>query len=491
MTAVRTKLARRSPVVKPSATTGPPPWHGAHHLRRRVAQLLVLVMADSLLLLLFGYEISGIRRQSWVPTAWQDALDGLLPVGSGHITEITIAVLLSLLVLKAYALAERGPLERRRVMAAALGVAIPTWSTLWIGQGLDLAMYGMLSAILALFLILESRMVESLLQMATPKASRATRVLLVASKHDIRRARRRFDQTVFTVEAIFDPKRLQSDRALEEFCEAMRHCGAKTILLCCGSLGNRAFNVVLDGAATTGAQLVSLARSFGGAGSEPRIRWIRGVPLLTLADPVVRTFELAVKRMVDVTGACLGLLILAPLILVIAMAVTLQSPGPILFGHRRLGAGGRPFRCLKFRSMRIDAEELLQKNPALLSEYIKNNFKLPERSDPRITRLGRLLRATSLDELPQLWNVLRGDMSLVGPRPVVHDELTHYGDSSRLLLSLRPGLAGAWAVNGRSRVGYPQRADMELAYVRRWRLPVDAGILARAVPAVISQRGAH
>jgi lipopolysaccharide/colanic/teichoic acid biosynthesis glycosyltransferase len=141
--------------------------------------------------------------------------------------------------------------------------------------------------------------------------------------------------------------------------------------------------------------------------------------------------------------------------------------------------------------MRVDAEEALRRNPVLYAMYLENNYKLPEGEDPRITRVGRLLRKTSLDELPQLWNVLRGHMSLIGPRPVVPDELNEYGEKRRVFLSVKPGLSGAWAITGRSRVGYPDRAAIELGYIRRWRFGRDLSILWRTVPAVLTRRGAH
>jgi len=156
-----------------------------------------------------------------------------------------------------------------------------------------------------------------------------------------------------------------------------------------------------------------------------------------------------------------------------------------------MGARGRLFRCYKFRSMRADAEQVLRADPNLYAAYVSNHFKLPADQDPRLTRVGRWLRRTSLDELPQLFNVLEGQMSLVGPRPVVPEELDHYGGRAPLLLSLKPGITGTWAVNGRSEVGYPVRADMELEYVRSWSLWLDIGIMLWTVPAVMRTRGAH
>jgi len=197
------------------------------------------------------------------------------------------------------------------------------------------------------------------------------------------------------------------------------------------------------------------------------------------------------KRAVDVLGALLGLVALGPLLFAIALWIRLDSPGPALFAHERVGRGGRRFRCLKFRTMRRDAERLLRADPVLLARYLRHDFKLPADEDPRITRAGRFLRRTSLDELPQLLNVLRGDMSLVGPRPVVQPELERYAGRTGLLLSVKPGMTGAWAVSGRSAVGYPARAHLELDYVASWSLWLDLRLLWRTIPRVLGAHGAH
>jgi lipopolysaccharide/colanic/teichoic acid biosynthesis glycosyltransferase len=137
--------------------------------------------------------------------------------------------------------------------------------------------------------------------------------------------------------------------------------------------------------------------------------------------------------------------------------------------------------------MRTDAEEQLRANPALYDEYRRHHFKIPDDRDPRTTRIGRWLRRTSLDELPQLWNVVVGDMSLVGPRPVVAEELDVYQGSRTLLLSMRPGITGAWAVSGRNCVGYPERCELELNYVREWNAWIDARILVATVGTVLGR----
>jgi lipopolysaccharide/colanic/teichoic acid biosynthesis glycosyltransferase len=208
-------------------------------------------------------------------------------------------------------------------------------------------------------------------------------------------------------------------------------------------------------------------------------------------SPARAGWPAAVKRAVDVVGALVGLALALPLILLLAPVILLGSAGPVIFAHTRLGRDGRPFRCYKLRTMCVDAESHLASDPALRAAYRANDYKLPSHADRRVTPLGRFMRLSSLDELPQFWNVLRGDMALVGPRPIVDEELEHYTvRERRLLLSVRPGITGAWAVGGRSRISYPLRAQLELDYVRGWTFRRDLVILLRTAGAVLGRRGA-
>jgi exopolysaccharide production protein ExoY len=198
----------------------------------------------------------------------------------------------------------------------------------------------------------------------------------------------------------------------------------------------------------------------------------------------------SLRRFLDVFGAILLLVGLSPLVAVVAALVWWRMGRPVLYVQQRVGERGKPFGLYKFRSMVPDADGILRTSDEMHRRYVACNYKLPEAEDPRITRLGRFLRRTSLDELPQLWNVLRGDMSLVGPRPVVPEEVREYGDYARLLLRVKPGLTGAWQVSGRSAVGYPERAHLDLYYVAARALSDDLRILARTLPAVLRRRGA-
>lgn len=196
------------------------------------------------------------------------------------------------------------------------------------------------------------------------------------------------------------------------------------------------------------------------------------------------------KRVVDVIGTIVLATVFSPLI--IAVVLVLSRTGGVLYKHRRVGAGGRVFECLKFRTMIPDAErvlkDILASDDALKAEWVLNH-KL--RNDPRVTWIGRFLRKTSLDELPQLWNVLRGDMSLVGPRPVVREELLRYGRSASTYVLTRPGITGLWQTLGRSHTEYRRRVAMDVYYIRNQTFWLDLWILARTTTVVLGGSGAY
>jgi lipopolysaccharide/colanic/teichoic acid biosynthesis glycosyltransferase len=192
------------------------------------------------------------------------------------------------------------------------------------------------------------------------------------------------------------------------------------------------------------------------------------------------------RRLFDLGSALILLTLTAPLLILGVFMVALTGR-PILFEQPRMGRGGMTFKFLKLRTMRPDAEQMLDEDRDLRDLYERHGFKVPGRSDPRITWTGRWLRRLYLDELPQLFNVLRGDMSLIGPRPMTEGELLrYYGERMHEVLRVKPGLFGAWTSLGRQRPPYPERARLELEYVRRRSLPSELRILARSLPAVLS-----
>jgi len=194
------------------------------------------------------------------------------------------------------------------------------------------------------------------------------------------------------------------------------------------------------------------------------------------------------KRVLDLVGAAIGLVGAAPILGAAALAIKLDDGGPIIHRRRVLGVGGRELDAFKLRTMRVDADAWLARHPELMAEY-QRNIKLQD--DPRITRVGRILRKLSIDELPQLVNVLRGEMALVGPRIIHPSEYERFGSFGPQRLTVKPGLTGLWQVSGRQTVDYSQRVELDRRYLETRSLRGDIGIVLKTVPAVLFGRGAH
>ncbi len=198
------------------------------------------------------------------------------------------------------------------------------------------------------------------------------------------------------------------------------------------------------------------------------------------------------KRLMDIIGAIVGLIVFSPFFVMIPILYQFgKSRGPVFFKQQRIGRDGKYFYIYKFRSMVVDADKKLRADKELYKKYIKNNYKLEPNEDPRITAMGKFLRKTSLDELPQFLNVLKGDMSIVGPRPVVAEELKEYGERQEVFLSVKPGVTGYWQVCGRSDVGYPERVDLELYYVYKASIVFDIKIILKTIKIILKKEGAY
>jgi Undecaprenyl-phosphate galactose phosphotransferase WbaP len=219
---------------------------------------------------------------------------------------------------------------------------------------------------------------------------------------------------------------------------------------------------------------------------------LSGLAGIRVAKRLLSPASRAAKRAMDLMLALLLSLICLPLSLILALAIKLTSPGPVFYGHERIGRGRKPFLAWKFRTMYANSDELLEEwlssNDDAREEWARDQ-KL--RNDPRLTRVGRVLRRTSLDELPQLWNVIRGEMSLVGPRPIVEEEVGKYGSEFGRYLSVPPGMTGLWQVSGRNRTTYEERIDLDTLYVEKWSPMLDAHILAKTAKVVVTGDGAY
>jgi exopolysaccharide biosynthesis polyprenyl glycosylphosphotransferase len=270
----------------------------------------------------------------------------------------------------------------------------------------------------------------------------------------------------------------------------VREVGADTIAVCGsasaepGELRRLAWQ--LEG---TGVDLIVAPQLTDIAGPRVHIRPIEGLPLLHVEEPTLSGPGWLAKNLLDRLAAALGLLVLSPFLLVVAACIKLSDSGPVFFRQPRVGHEGRTFRVWKFRTMYVDAEE----RKASLKELELNEsdgmlFKMKE--DPRVFPFGRRLRASSLDELPQLINVLKGEMSLVGPRPLPADDGDYLGDVRRRLL-VRPGITGLWQVSGRSDLSWDEAVRLDLYYVDNWSLTYDLSILWRTIWVVLRRKGAY
>jgi lipopolysaccharide/colanic/teichoic acid biosynthesis glycosyltransferase len=206
----------------------------------------------------------------------------------------------------------------------------------------------------------------------------------------------------------------------------------------------------------------------------------------------IQQVELRMIRLLDIVVSAAMLVFLFPLLLLVSVAVFIADPGPVIFKQRRLGWGGNNFFCLKFRSMALDADKrlaaLLLNNPTARAEW-ERDHKLKD--DPRVTGIGRILRKSSIDELPQLWNVLRGDMTLVGPRPIVEAEIVRYGRYFQDYCRVQPGLTGLWQISGRSATSYRRRVALDVIYVRSKSFKLNLKILSMTIPSVLLLSGAY
>jgi exopolysaccharide biosynthesis polyprenyl glycosylphosphotransferase len=227
--------------------------------------------------------------------------------------------------------------------------------------------------------------------------------------------------------------------------------------------------------------------------SSPRlaVKPVAGLPLVQVEPPAFTKPALFAKRVFDIVSSLLGIIVLSPLLLGIAIAVKLGDGGPVIFKQERVGLHGKTFNMLKFRSMRVDAEQVLAELKAQQSTDAGNSTLFKMKDDPRVTKVGKVLRRYSLDEFPQLFNVLKGDMSLVGPRPPLMREVKTYERHVYRKFMVKPGITGLWQVNGRSNLSWEDSVRLDLYYVENWSMMGDLQILFRTFKAVVGRDGAY
>lgn len=211
-----------------------------------------------------------------------------------------------------------------------------------------------------------------------------------------------------------------------------------------------------------------------------------------MTEGLSKSIYLAFKRLIDIIVSVIALVFVLPITLIVFIIDCFgENRGPVFYKQKRIGKNHKPFYMYKYRSMIVGAEDYLEKDLKLHDLYVKNNYKLPPELDPRVTRFGVFLRKTSIDEIPQFFNILKGDMTLIGPRPVVEEELSEYGDRVDKFLSVTPGAMGYWQASGRSNVGYPERCDLELYYVDHASFLFDVKLVFKSISSIFKGSGAY
>jgi len=465
------------------------------HVLRAATRFGVLALAD---LASFGVMRALLRavRDDTVLGDWvASQAEAISPHGILNGWQYAAALFVSLLVLGCYGRGDRRRDARRLFAACALATALPLWMTIWT-RGLDIVLlqFALTTMLVWAGLVAERLTVDRLVDRVRPPERTAARTLFVGTGEECARVaetsafrdRREFVSVGFVDVNV--PPSIGARGHVVEIGRALHDSGAETVVVC-GQLSDGLFHTVIEAALAAGCHLLSVPRATAIAGVHPTTVWRRGQALVELTAPTLKGWQLALKRVVDLVGATVGLVVAAPVLLAVAMAIKVDSPGSVFFRQDRVGRGGKRFKVVKFRTMVRDAEA---KRDALLEQNIYPDsrlFKMP--ADPRVTNLGWWLRRMSMDELPQLWNVLKGDMSLVGPRPPLPCEVELYEAHHYARFDVKPGMTGPWQVSGRNEIrNFDQIVEIETAYIRNWSLYVDLQLLARTVPAVIKRRGA-
>jgi len=490
---VRLRLQRRAPA------------NLRHHFLRAVVRFTVLLVADLASFGLMRELVRAVRNYALVGDAMAGRLEAMLPPGILNGWQYAAALFVGLVVTGNYGRGDQRRNPRRLFLGAALATALPLWMTIWT-RGLELALvqYGLVTVLVWIGLVLDRRTINQVMAWVRPPERDRMDVLFVGPGAECLAAMR---TPAFSAGTEYGPIGFVDTQEppkpgalghLRDLPTVLAASGAQAVVIS-GYLSEQQFSEVVDTSLAGGCQVLSVPRSVQIAGVHPTTVWRGGQALVELTAPSLKGWQLLLKRLVDLTGSVVGLVVAAPLIGLIAVAIKLDSPGPVFFRQERIGTGGRRFRVWKFRTMRNGAPDAAHR------ELIRKMFNGQEAeaghgngngkpvyklvNDDRVTRVGRWLRRTSLDEVPQLFNVVRGEMSLVGPRPPLVYEFEAYDHWQFDRLTVSPGITGLWQVSGRNLLTYHQMCELDLEYVRRWSLWLDLKILFKTVPVVLFNSG--
>ena len=475
------------------------------HFLRALRRFVVLVVADLASLWVMRELVRAVRDHAvlgdWI-AGW---LSRVMPPGILNGWQYAGALFVGLFVLGNYGPGDRRRDGRRLFLACALATGLPLWMTIWT-RGLEVVLlqYTLTTVLVWMGLMAEREVLDQVIARLLPPTGQTSRTLLVGPAEDCRETA---GTPVFApdsehrVVGFVDTHLPPAPSALGhivDFAHALNESGAETVVIC-GALTDARFQEVVGASLAAGCHLLSVPRAVRVAGVQPMLVWRRDQPLVELTAPSLQGWQLFLKRIVDLVGGVVGLVIVSPVMLLCAALIKLGSPGPVFFRQERIGAAGRRFRVWKFRTMRHGAPEHAHRE--LIDKMLRGDerlagvanakgesvFKLVD--DDRVTKLGKILRRTSLDELPQLFNVLRGEMSLVGPRPPLDYEFEAYDHWQFDRLQVKPGITGLWQVSGRNLLTYRQMCELDVQYVRHWSLWLDAKIMLKTIPVVLFNSG--
>jgi exopolysaccharide biosynthesis polyprenyl glycosylphosphotransferase len=402
--------------------------------------------------------------------------------------EVAAAVVLALALTGSYRRSAPTYPTQNLLLGSALGALVVYWARMWPEPTLtSLAAVGVLTAFTTTALFVTRGMLAMFTAWLLPEARRLVPAIVVADDGDP--AVELDPDFGFRTEGrvVVDPR--VGDARIQDLARLIRHVRAESVVVL-GDLRSTQFARVLEVGLRAGCEVLTRAPGFGMPGVRPTIARRGSYGLIQVGAPSLQTPQFVVKRLVDIVGGSLALLVTAPLWLVIAVVIRLDSPGPVFFRQERVGIGGRRFRMIKFRTMHCRADEEKERVAHLNASGDPRLFKIP--NDPRISRVGHFLRRWSLDELPQFLNVIGGSMSLVGPRPFFERDFAAYEAHHFRRLGAKPGITGMWQVYGRSSVlDFEEVVRLDTEYIDGWSLWLDLRILARTLPAVMGRTGAY
>jgi exopolysaccharide biosynthesis polyprenyl glycosylphosphotransferase len=448
------------------------------HLARRIGRVAVLLAGDIVAASTAAWAVRGFMGQV------------AETIGRGHVayssvSEVCSAVVLALLLTGNYQ-RKAGHTSLRVLMGCALGAVIVSWSAFWAMPTFGaLPTTVLLSFTTAATVFAMRGVIAGLSTVVLPKQRLVPAVVIAADATDLLAIDERSGYRI-AGRVILD--RRESEMTRQNLARLLHMCRAESVIAV-GNLRRAQLAHLLEISHNAGCELLCSPPGFGITGLRPTVAWRGPHALLQIGAPSLQAPAVVAKRCMDIVFSSLAMLVVAPLAGLIALAIRLDSPGPVFFRQERVGLGGRRFMMVKFRTMRVGADAEKATLAHLNHTGDRRLFKIP--NDPRISRVGAFLRRWSLDEIPQFWNVFVGHMSLVGPRPFFEEDLEEYEKHHFRRLGTKPGITGLWQVTGRSSVtDFEEVVRLDTDYINRWSLWLDFKILLLTLPAVLRRTGA-